>query len=228
MSEKSERLQIIEMVENGIISATEAAQLLRALDGETSQDDSVSTESSPTMNGASEQDQRSPSSDGEEKVEKIEGEVVGAEFDRSIARWKRYWIIPLWIGVIIAVLSGMWVFWSYANSGVNFWFICAWIPFLLGVLLIALAWRSQTAKWLHLRVQQEPGEWPRTIAFSFPLPLRFASWFVRTFRRYIPQLDHKGIDEAIIAIANYTNSDTPFYIEVDEGEGKEKVEIYIG
>lgn len=228
MSEKSERLQIIEMVESGIISATDAALLLRALDGETSQDDSVSAETPSATNEASSQDQSSPSSEGEEEVEKIEGEVIGAEFDRSIARWKRYWTIPLWIGVIISVLGGMWIFWSYANSGVNFWFICAWFPFFLGVLLIVLAWRSRTAKWLHLRVQQEPGERPRTIAFSFPLPLRFASWFVRTFRRYIPELNHRGIDEAILAVANHTNADTPLYIEVDEGEDKEKVQIYIG
>jgi SHOCT-like domain len=228
MSEKSERLQIIEMVDNGIISATDAALLLRALDGESSQDDSFSAESTTPLDETGEQEQGPLPAAGEETVEKVEGEVIGAEFDRSIARWKRYWTIPLWIGVVIAVLGGMWVFWSYANSGASFWFFCAWVPFLIGVFMIAMAWRSRTAKWLHLRIRQEPGERPQTIAFSFPLPLRFASWFVRTFRRYIPQLDHKGIDEAIIAVADYTSSDTPFYIEVDEGEGQEKVQIYIG
>jgi len=93
---------------------------------------------------------------------------------------------------------------------------------------MALAVSSRTSRWLHLRVHQKPGERPQTIAISFPLPLRFAAWFVRNFGRYIPKLDQTGLDEMILALGKTTGPNSPFYIEVDEGEDGEQVQIYIG
>ena len=114
--------------------------------------------------------------------------------------------------------------WVYQSTGFSFWFGCTWLPFLLGVAVIAMAWGSRSARWLHLR------EWPRTFAFSFPLPLHFAAWFMRTFGKFIPQVNEIGLDfdQLIEAFETSTNPETPFYIEVDDGEGGEKVQIYIG
>lgn len=139
-------------------------------------------------------------------------------------------MIPLWIGVGITVIGGLLMAWAYQATGFSFWFGCSWLPFLLGIAVMAMAWSSRTARWLHLRVQQEPGEWPRTIAFSFPLPLRFAAWVMRTFGQFIPKVNETGVDfdQLIEVLENSTNSDTPFYVEVDEGENGEKVQIYIG
>jgi hypothetical protein len=120
--------------------------------------------------------------------------------------------------------------WSYQSTGFSFWFGCTWLPFLLGVALIAMAWGSRSARWLHIRVKQEPGEWPQTIAFSFPLPLHFAAWFMRTFGQFIPKVNEIGLDfdQLIESFENSTTPETPFYIEVDDGDNGEKVQIYIG
>jgi hypothetical protein len=50
------------------------------------------------------------------------------------------------------------------------------------------------------------------------------------FGRFIPDLRERGVDVAGIvqALERTTGPDTPFYVEVDEGNGKEKVQIYIG
>ena len=143
-------------------------------------------------------------------------------------KWKRWWMVPVWIGVAITIFGGLFMYLAMESSGLGFWFVCASVPFTLGLLVIVLAWGSRNAPWLHLRVQQPPGERPEKIAFSLPLPVRPAIWFLRTFSRWIPDLKEQAWDEVILAIGDKTSPDNPLYIIVDEEETGEKVEIYIG
>jgi hypothetical protein len=168
--------------------------------------------------------------DDVESAGTMNGEVLENIFEPEIEKWRRWWMIPLWIGVGITITGSLLMFWAYQSSGFSFWFACSWLPFLLGVAVMAMAWGSRSARWMHLRIQQEPGEWPRTIAFSFPLPLRFAAWFLRTFGQFIPKVDEIGIDfdQLIQVFETSTTTETPFYVEVDEGENGETVQIYIG
>jgi hypothetical protein len=158
------------------------------------------------------------------------GETTGGSepFDASMIYWRRWWMIPMWIGVGITVIGGLFMYLALRASGIGFWFGCAWLPFLLGLAVMALAWGSRTARWLHLRVQQKPGERPQKIAISFPLPLRLTAWFLRVFGHRIPGLQNTSVDEIIMALGETTSPETPFYLEVDEGEDGEKVQIYIG
>jgi len=225
MEEMNERLQILEMIESGVINASEGAHLLRALGGEIDAQHRLSSEHEAGLLDE-------PVFDAGNAPAPLSDEAPAAipkqEFDASIDRWRRWWRIPLWVGVGITVIGSLLMFWAYQSTGFSFWFGCAWLPFLTGLAVMVIAWGSRTARWLHLRVQQAPGNWPRTIAFSFPLPLRLAAWFVRTFGRFIPQLEPVGLDEMILALGRTTSTDTPFYVEVDEGENGERVQVYIG
>ena len=66
------------------------------------------------------------------------------------------------------------------------------------------------------------------LALSFPLPLRFTGWLLRTFGSRIPQLKERGVDDLIIALADTPTTDTPLYIDVQDGKGGEHVQVYIG
>jgi hypothetical protein len=203
--------------------------LLRAIDTDQHYGEAVDDETGvPEAHEYSNAEEAFVSPDGD--AEPVSGEVLEDKFKPEIEKWKRWWMIPLWIGVGVTIIGSLLMLWAYQSTGFSFWFGCTWLPFLLGVAVIAMAWGSRSARWLHLRVQQEPGEWPRTIAFSFPLPLHFAAWFMRTFGRFIPKVNEIGIDfdQLIQIFETSTNSETPFYVEVDEGEGGEKVQIYIG
>jgi hypothetical protein len=231
MTEKNERIQILEMIESGLISATEGARLLQALDADDHLEESLENDTYSAAGyspGDSSWDSSTNAGAGDTGFP--ESEVVENFAAPNIERWKRLWIFPLWIGVGITIAASLLMLWVYQSTGFSFWFGCTWLPFLLGVAVIAMAWGSRSARWLHLQVQQEPGEWPRTIAFSFPLPLRFAAWIMRTFGHFIPKVNNVDIDfdQLIESFENSTTPDTPFYVEVDEGENGESVQIYIG
>jgi hypothetical protein len=134
----------------------------------------------------------------------------------------------MWIGTGIVLFGALLMYGAYQSGGLGFWFGCATLPFAVGVAVLALAGFSQSARWLHIRVNTGQAEWPRNIAISLPLPLGLTAWFLRTFGSYIPPLRHTGVDELIMALGEHTSSDAPLYINVDEGQGGEKVQVYIG
>jgi len=146
----------------------------------------------------------------------------------DVEKWRQWWTLPLWVGVAVTVLSGMWMYSAFANQGFSFWFACSWFPFALGVGMMALSYASRRSRWLHVRIQQKPGERPQKIAISMPLPLGLATWFFRYFGKYIPDLPDIQVEEILRAVSESTGPDNPLYVEVDEGYGREKVKIYIG
>jgi len=136
---------------------------------------------------------------------------------------------PMGGGILITVLSGWVLLWGTQRGWAGFWiFVCSWLPLLAGTTIIVLAWMSRRARWLHVRVQQGGEAWPKTIALSFPLPLRFSAWVLRSFGHFIPHLDATGLDEVILALGESTTPDAPLYVDVLEGKGGERVQVYIG
>lgn len=227
MTNEAERLQILEMIEKGIISASEGVRLLNSL-----LDESVEG-TIPQLNAApSTSDQPTGVPPAPEVVEEppapgTKTSSTPYDYDSGIQKWRRWWWVPLTIGIGITVVSAVLMYFAYQNSGFGFWFACLWFPLLFGVVVISLAAASRTARWLHVRVHQESGEWPKTIAISLPLPIRFVAWILRLFRPHISNLDKTSLDEVILAL-DKTSPDQPLYVKVDEGKSGENVEVYIG
>jgi len=227
MTNETERLQILEMIEKGVITASEGVRLLNSLQGEPGE--VAIPLMPPAASAAAESTKTSPAPEVIEEPPASEPKASPTpfEFDSGIKKWRRWWWIPLTIGIGITVISGLLMFLAYQKSGFGFWFACLWFPLLLGVIVISLAAASRTTRWLHVRIHQEPGEWPQTIAISLPVPIRFVAWILRIFRPHIPNMDKTSLDEVILAL-DKTSPDQPFYVKVDEGESGEKVEVYIG
>lgn len=234
MSSENERRLILEMIESGKISAEDGLRLLQALpeaeDEETA--DPLETVPSTAPPYAEEPDATAfgaalpmgePVVTVEDGFASESAETGAPDFNR----WRGFWVIPLWVGVGITIAGSLLMFWAAQTAGLGFWFFCAGVPFALGIVLLALAWQSRTARWLHLRVKQKPGEWPSTFAISFPLPIRMFSWFMRTFRQYIPGMETAPVDDLLASLEGSTSPENPLYIEVEEDDG-ERVQIYIG
>ncbi len=244
MASEDERMQILEMIESGKISAAEGLQLLQSLVAE----DQASLPPSPDqledehrLSGVSQETYTAPDEarskndpqtlDGEPMTGEVylhPSESDRPELPPDVDKWRRWWIIPLWTGVGVTMIGSILMYAALQSSGMGFWFVFASLFFALGLVLIILAWQSRTARWLHLRIRQRPGHTPERIALSFPLPIRLTAWFFRTFRDRIPGIQNTSIDEVILALDHSATPENPLYISVNDEEDGENVQIFIG
>ncbi len=211
MSTEEER-QILKMVADGKINAEQAMRLIKVLDESPAEVEIVEHETQDSSSSASGHSER----------------MSASEFEETAARARRLWQIPLWIGVVVTVLASYWLYNLVRTSNFGFWFYFAWLPFLLGVLIIALSAGSRSSRWLFVRVQQAEGGWPRNINLGFPLPLGWVSWFLRNFGYNIDGLGNTRVNEILEILSSGISSKEPLIVNVDEGQGGERVQIYIG
>jgi hypothetical protein len=207
-----ERKKILQMVQDGKISAEQAASLMRALEA----DDTVNP-----AEAEMEVIEAGASSDSER--------IDAPEFEQVKARARRFAMIPLWAGVFLTVFSAWGMYSIQQNSGVNFWFFVLLFPLLLGVLLIGLGAGAQNSKWLYVNVDRRNAEdWPQNITLGFPLPLGLTAWFLRTFGHNIQGMKHTNVDEIIQILDATGKSGAPLIINANDNEDGEHVQVYIG
>lgn len=207
-----DQLEILRKVQSGELSVAEGSRLLESLDsGEPVAAEPVEEES-PVL-------ERSEPAPRAENVE-----VMGVD-QEDFKRWARWRWVPFGISTALTVAAAYWIYSGWASRGFGWGFWLSWIPFIIGVLGMALTYRT---RWLHLRIQQRPGEKPERIAISLPLPLGLVSWATHTFRNYMPkEVRNADFNEIFTGLHQGVSPEEPLYIKVDEGDG-EIVEIYIG
>jgi len=213
-----ERKKILQMVEEGNISAEDAASLMRALDDD---EDNAEAEIEVIETG--------PSHSYESDASSASRRTEAPEFEQIKSRARRFALIPLWVGILFTVLSAWIIYAIQQNAGTNFWFYCMILPLMLGVLLIALGSGGRSARWIYINVDRrdaKPGDGPKHITLGFPLPLGLVGWFFSTFGQNITGLG-KGNGQAIAEMIEATkHSNEPLMINVDDDD--EHVQVYIG
>ena len=244
MAERDERIRVLEMIERGEISAVDGLRLLEELSDEQAPDAAPISPQTPPgeknvlkegavlspvnhrrLQDAGWQPESGPAA---QDAAFVEADRAPRDTLGEAEKWRRWQKLPLWGGLGLTLLTMGGLFAIFSSVGIGLLFLCAWIPFLLGLLLLGVGWFTRDAPWLHLRVQQKPGETPQRIAFSLPLPVRPLAWLVRNFGHLIPALQETSVDEILLALSETTSPENPIYIQVDEGEDGEKVEIFIG
>ena len=228
MANQNERMRILEMIENGEIDTSEGLRLLQNLNHNS--EPVLAAGSLPGLSDPEASQSFAFDEADEPSSSDAEPEVIPAAsvpVPPSAEKLRLYWMIPLWAGAGITVLGGLLMSAVLQAAGVGFWFFLASLPFFLGVLVMALAWQSRNGHWLHLRIEEKPGENYQRIAFSLPLPIRPTVWFLRNFGDRIPALHRTALDEVIMALGETTTVDNPIYIEVNDDEEGERVLIFI-
>lgn len=202
---EEERLRILEMVRAGEISAEQAATLLAAL-GE--------TEAEPAL-----------PAEGEAEEHPATAPPLPPEIAAS--RWARFWIYPMMAGGVVLIVGALIMALVYATDAARGWLVCGWLPMILGLFVTLAAIWSRRATWLHLRVSEGEGR-RQKVAFSFPVPLGLAAWGIRIAQPFVPQLQDTGVDEVIVALRESRKRNEPLFIDVQDEEDGERVQIYIG
>lgn len=140
-------------------------------------------------------------------------------------RWSSYWVYPLVAGGAVVILGTSLTVWFASADLAAAACICGWFPMFLGLLIMLLAWWSRTARWLHLRIS-EKGR--RRMALSFPLPLSLVAWVLRLAQPFVPQLAETGIDDLLIALRDTEIDKDALFIDVQDEEDGEHVQLYFG
>jgi hypothetical protein len=144
--------------------------------------------------------------------------------------WQRWWLLPFGIGVVLTLLGAYWMYLGYMAAGLGWGFWLSWVPFGLGVVITAVAARSRTARWLHVRVHESGSKHdnPHNINISFPLPISFGAWVLRTFGRWMPDdFQKQHLDEVLATLDKALTKDAPMHVMVNEDSG-DQVEVFIG
>ncbi|MFN2304369.1 MAG: SHOCT-like domain-containing protein, partial [Anaerolineales bacterium] len=163
MVDKAER-KILDMVEQGQISAEEGLRLINAMNDH----HEPSSEVSESLSIATEKTEIQP----EDIFEPSSSPRISEEEMQRMNRLKRWWILPFGIGLLITILGAIWMYSGYLANGFGWGFWLAWIPFLLGIGIIALSYQTSRSVWLHVRIKQKPGETPQRISISLPMPIK--------------------------------------------------------
>ena len=214
MVDKAER-KVLDMVEQGQVSPDEGLRLINAM----KRDDEKST---PVESVIQSEITYIPDADAETEPPQIPEE----EMDR-MKRLKRWWILPFGVGLVVTILGAIWMYMGYTSAGFGFGFWLAWIPFLLGIFIIAVSFQTTHSVWLHVRVKQKPGRTPERISISLPLPIKLAKWFFSAFGSRLPGLQDQPIGD-IPSILENLSPEEPFYVHVNDDEDGEEVEVFIG
>jgi hypothetical protein len=205
--------EILEKVERGELSAEEGAALMGRSPA------NPATGSAGAASGAS----TAPA----KQAPTTQTANPDQEMKTRLAYWKRWWMLPLWVGMGIFLVGAALVAWGHAGQH-NFWFVCGFLPLLLGLLAMFLSWWSQTAHWLHVRVNPTRGNPSKRVNISMPIPIRLAGWLLRNFGDRIPGLkDQAHVREALPALFKAMDQeDAPLVVEVNEEDGSQ-VQVYL-
>ena len=208
----NDEMELFLKVERGEMTAEEAAHRLEALQREVFNHPKLETPTTPLQVI----DSTTPSATGE----------VGIRQFGSFTRW---WIVPFIIGVLVTVLGSFWIYLGWNKGDITFGFWIAWLPFILGIVLMALSWRARASHWIHMRINQGPGRHPNHVTLSFPLPLGLVKWVNRRFGdRFPPEVRGVDLDDLIDSIEESVTSNNPIYLWVDDEKEQQQVEIWIG
>ncbi|UCF61555.1 MAG: hypothetical protein JSV37_02420 [Anaerolineaceae bacterium] len=222
MEGDEKRAEILKKLEEGNIDVEEAIRQLSGGGEEPSQEKALDAKPEDVL------DQLEKGAiDVEQAIQRLsdEGERdpgVKSAVPKAPRRWRAWWLIPFSIGIGLTIAGA-----GVATIGGWYWLLAA--PLLLvGIALFTLSAATSNSPWVHVRVNTGQERWPRRIAISLPIPIRLTASILRAFAPKINGFEETGIDELLIALDEGLLSDSPIFVEVYEGEGGEKVEVYLG
>lgn len=195
---------ILQMLQNGAISAEEADRLLSAIDG----DDAI-PEVPPV-------DERIPD-------EPLPGGVLP-----HITDYRGGWRVPFFGSLFMAALSARQLMRPRKDEGFFSGLGRAFHGLMLAVAgfgaLLSL-W-SRDARWLHVKVEEEDGT---RIDISLPVPVQLVGWVLRTARPYVDDETAAQLDtglEVLQAMQDEMDSPDGQPIMIDVNDEGTHVQVY--
>jgi hypothetical protein len=196
---ESERRQVLRLVQEGKVSAEEAARLL----------DAMSYDEAPAASAQAEVIAATP-----------EPQIVTKEL-APVAR-PPYWAYIALFGLGWTLLGA-----SLTLRANGTWWLVLAIPFLLiGLAILTLGIASRGSTWLSVKISDSEGH--HKMALSFPVPLTLAAWGVGIARPFVPQLRDTAVDELILSLREGHSKGEVLLVDVVDDEDGERVQVRFG
>ena len=218
-----EKLEILQMVQEGKITVDEASNLLEALEGQVPSP-AAGVDAAPLQGDATSL-----------------SEAPASSLPPDMERFRRFSYIPFAISLVITLLTG----WgSYAlfrrtEGRITFGFVLVTALFVLAFVIMVLALWATTVPWLHVRIRSAPRTQGKDgkdstgtrLAISMPLPLGLAGGILRFAHRFVDQETAGHLDAAgtlVTAMKRDLRQPGADPIVVDVDDEDERVQVYIG
>jgi hypothetical protein len=203
----TDKLKVLEMLQDGTITVDEASKLLEAVQAETAL--------GPTVADA--------------LLQPTDPTPVPPDMQR----FRRLSYIPFGISVLFLLLTGWGTLVVYQRTGgrITFGFVVLTTLVLLALLATALTLAMTVAPWLHVRISSESGGKPTRFAISLPAPLGLASWALRIAHRFVDEEQAAYLSAAAGVLASVRHEMgkpgiDPIVVDIDDED--ERVQVYIG
>lgn len=135
--------------------------------------------------------------------------------------WAAHWLFPLVSGLVLASVGFGYTVMAVLGLISWLWLFLTVFVWLVGCVLIVLAWFSQSSKWLHIKVKNER----ERINISLPLPPGLIGWALKIARPFIPNANQDIISDVFETPVEELWADG-FWVEVDEVNGEQVKIIY--
>jgi hypothetical protein len=203
-------MELFQKVERGEISAVDAARLLEELQsGEPARPAGVAAVVQGTVI--------------DHTAQRHDADI------RHFAGVAHWWLIPFIAGVLATTLGAFWMYLGWNEGQINFGFWLAWLPFSVGIMLMAYSWKARASHWIHMSIHQGPGRHPQQFSLSFPLPFGLVKWANRKFGQHFPnEVRGMDLDDLLDSIEDSVTSDNPIYLWVNDEKEQNQVEVWIG
>jgi len=140
-------------------------------------------------------------------------------------RTRSWWLILFAIGFGFLVFG-----WGVATLG-GWWWLLAGPLLLVGIVLAFLGVVSMQSPWAHIRIYDNKGSRSYKFSFGLPIPIRMATWGLRNFGHYAPQLDRTDVDEILLALDELESNlaqGPPIFVDITDGDNGEHIEVNMG
>jgi hypothetical protein len=133
--------------------------------------------------------------------------------------WASQWLAIVLVGTVF-MFMGLGFTFLVIGGTVSAWWLLLTLPLLLvGSLVVLLGYFCSSQRWLHFHIDSDDAKFK----FSLPLPFSWITGLFRFARMFEPKLaviTDDVLDELTYAAEGY------FYVEVDEADKGEYVQIY--
>ena len=140
-------------------------------------------------------------------------------------RTRSWWLILFAIGFGFLVFG-----WGVATLG-GWWWLLAGPLLLVGIVLALLGVASMQSPWAQIRIFDNKRGHAHKFTFGLPIPIRIATWGLKNFGHYSPQLDRTDIDEILLALDEFESNlaqGPPISVDITDSDNGEHIEVSMG